>query len=1272
MQGDDPIPKTPERGDTRPLGTVAPPETLAFVPETQGEDDSFERLLKAVARIPEISPAARLLPGTTLDQGRFTVRRMLGEGGMGVVYEAWDRSLRGSVALKCLNRGDPKATYYLKNEFRALAEITHPNLVSLHQFFGTDDAWFFTMELVRGDDFLTYVRGGEFSYDSEQTRRGAERRFDEGKLRDALAQLARGVMAIHAARKLHCDLKPANVLVEPSGRVVILDFGLITDRSHDRIGQTLGMTLAGTPAYMAPEQATFKHAEAASDAYAIGVMLFEALTGRLPFTGTDPEVLIAKQSWDPPPPSSLAPGVPPDLEALCLRLLARDPAGRPSLGELLRAVEPTSAGSSPGFSTPPLESLPFVGREAELAALGSELSRIDGTTPAVVFLTGRSGIGKSRLAREFIERKVREGRVIALHGRCHERESIPFNAFDSLIDALSRYLRKLPPVRAATFVPRDVPSLLRLFPTLSRVEAIAAAPARPIDGHDAIEVRRRGFRALKTLLSHLSDAAPLILHVDDLHWADEDSVALLRELISEPDPPAMLFLATLRSETAGPASWPESLSRLGVEPREIRLAPLANDEATTLLRSGGTDEETAHRLAKEADGNPFFLRELLRHVEDREDATRVPDLEEMIVARHRTLPEEARRLVEVLAIAGRPCASEVALRAAELDEGAHRALTIVRNVRWLNVHRGASGEKIALHHDRIRTAVLGALDEEARRRGHRRLAESLSEVKPLEHELLAEHWTEAGEPKRAAIHFFEAANVASSNCAFGVAARAYARALDGRGLDRERERTAYARLGAALSRAGRAGEAAEAFLRGAEIANGRLEGLSSMREAAAHFLACGKLTEGSRVLREALRSASIDYPETPAIAAEWLKVRAQEVRARLGGTPDRVAASNEGTRLEADICAAVAPPLGWFDFVRAGYFSAHGLVRALDTGDPMRIARAKCLYSTSLASAGDVPEAAALADDARRAAEELEEPHLIATAALAQGQVSLFAGDFARALEQLDAARHRFVRCNSGESLEIPNCDMFANMALYMLGRWAELASRSEKQLLDARERGHLLVEASVRVFGVALGALMRGDVTRAREQAVVAQQIWREDEFHGEMLKVLRLEIWCDLYEGKERSALDRLLAARKTTFESLLLKSRYWRFWWLGLTAQAALSAAAKSNEPEFLALAAEAIEELENDGLPYARPLVTIYRAGLAHLDGDAERARADLEQASRDASPILAACVDYQRSRIAEERADAETLRTGARARLAAIFARPERWADWLVPGFSSVD
>lgn len=191
--------------------------------------------------------------------GDYHLLAELGRGGMGFVLEAVHTQRKDHVALKVLPDVQAEGLHRFKREFRSLADINHPNLIGLHALECDGDQWFFSMDLIDGIDFISYVRPAG--------------KLDEARLRTALAQLVTGTMALHANHVIHCDLKPSNVLVDRDGRVVLLDFGLVLELEQSSEMETAA-GISGTPAYMSPEQAAGQTATAASDWYAVGVMLY--------------------------------------------------------------------------------------------------------------------------------------------------------------------------------------------------------------------------------------------------------------------------------------------------------------------------------------------------------------------------------------------------------------------------------------------------------------------------------------------------------------------------------------------------------------------------------------------------------------------------------------------------------------------------------------------------------------------------------------------------------------------------------------------------------------------------------------------------------------------------------------------------------------------------------------------------------------------------------------------------------------------------------------
>ena len=364
---------------------------------------------------------------------------------------------------------------------------------------------------------------------------------DPARLRAAACQLAEGLCELHRAGTLHRDIKPSNVLVTREGRVVILDFGLIAEMSAEASGQV--NSRAGTPAYMAPEQTAGLPAAEPADWYAVGVMLFEALTGRRPFTGTTSELIARKQHFDAPDASELATGVPEDLDALCRDLLRREPQLRPTGNHVLFRLGALQT-SLPGQPA----RTPFVGREQQLEELHQALASVRAGRTMVALAHGTSGIGKTAMVNRFLNELRGETGVLTLAGRCFERESVPYKAFDSVIDQLTQYLKLLPSNLLEEVLPRDLSALIRLFPVLREVEDAGRASA--VEIADLKELRQRAFAALRELLGRLSRRDSLVLFIDDLHWGDADSAALLADLLQPPHPPRLLLIACYRTEDA--------------------------------------------------------------------------------------------------------------------------------------------------------------------------------------------------------------------------------------------------------------------------------------------------------------------------------------------------------------------------------------------------------------------------------------------------------------------------------------------------------------------------------------------------------------------------------------------------------------------------------------------------------------------------------------------------------------------------------------------------
>ncbi|MEY4514779.1 MAG: hypothetical protein RLZZ450_6901, partial [Pseudomonadota bacterium] len=812
----------------------------------------FASILRGVAH----SPLA-LVPGREVLAGRFRLQRRLGEGGFGVVYEADDLRDGGRVGLKLLRRTDARWLARFKREFRALSGLVHPNLIQLDELFGDANHWFFTMELIEGTDFLSHVGrvcDRTRRVDSEATMPAKEQNaqgepvrsagvlpFDESKLRAGLRQLMDGLAALHAAGRVHRDIKPSNVLVTRLGRVVLIDFGLVTS-----VEDWTDSAATGTPLYMAPEQAMGRPVGPAADLYAVGVVLYEALTGTVPISGAPLQVLMDKQARLPIEPRMIAPDAPADLSALCMHLLACDPAARPSTSEVCRMLldSPPSSWRAPTREPETRQRTVFVGRVEELAALRAGFERTRCGAAAALFVCGESGIGKSHLIRHFIRQIASEFPAsIVLEGRCHEREAIPYQAIDGVIEGLVRRLTRTPPAEGQALLPARHGLLGVVFPALARIPALARQDTQATKQGTEDELRRQAFVELRELFARLAMHRPTVVFIDDLQWADDDGLQVLTQLLAPPQAPPLLFIAALRVGSSEALPRLPRLVALPVSaPTMLHVGALSGTEArqlaATLLAHPDTRSADPARIAAQAAGNPLFVEELVRHSRSG-DTSQSATLDLVIGARVQALEERERRLVELVAVAGAPLPQRVATFAAGLDRVTFlRCAAFLRACNLVRTEGHEWRESIAPYHDRVREAVLVQLSHDQRRLLHGALASAFEASDELDAERLAFHLLEAGERQRAGEYAIAAGEQAARTFAFERAASLFQQALAALAPGDGRILPMRVKLAKALAFAGRGAEAAEQFETAASDAPPR-EALELHRRTAEQLLQSG-------------------------------------------------------------------------------------------------------------------------------------------------------------------------------------------------------------------------------------------------------------------------------------------------------------------------------------------------------------------------------------------------------------------------------------------------
>ncbi len=1056
---------------------------------------------------------------------RYRRFEIIGRGQQGLVYRAYDAARERTLALKTLHGLDSESVYRLKREFRALANVAHPHLVELYELVIDGGEHFFTMELVDGVDLVTW---------------STSHARDPARLASAARQLVLAIGALHDAGKLHRDVKPPNVLVEPSGRVVVLDFGLVTGTPTPDGAASPGGYLTGTLPYMAPEQVWGAPPSVEADWYMVGATLYEALAGTPPFTDAALQARIAGRQDAPPPPSAVSGDAPSALEPIVMDLLAFDPGARPTCAAIVAHLD----GNATPQHTNAASRARLVGRDPELATLREAWKTTAVNGIVRVNVHGASGIGKTALVEHFLAERANDEKPVVLRGRCHPQESIPFKAVDGVVDELSRVLAERAEGFVRAITPPDVGALVRLFPVLGRLDPLATAAAEQTVEGEPHEIRRRALGALRVLLSRLALETPLIVWIDDLQWGDLDSIAVLRELQRTPDSPRCLLLLSFRAEDRDVSEPLRALAGRTDDPQpaaqEIDLGPLSDDAVRALADAGLTtadgpraDSTLLDVIASEAAGSPFFVGELVRHFASRPAGasdTPSPDVLSVLQDRIESLPADRRRVLDLLAVAGRPIDETLAVAAAGIDD-AWSELSRLQHASLLRVITSRDGAAVAVYHDRIRDAALRLVPDAARQALHRQLAVALEARPDADPLLLVDHYLQANERAQAARHAYASAERAEAALAFHQAAELFERALALR-VDGHPPWKLEARLAEALVNDGRGGEAAARYLSAARQVERQdpqhLDAIRLRRHAADQYLRSGYLDEGVDTLRTVLASVGLRYPAGPRRALLALiahRARLAIARAHAQPTPPHTADAFERERL--DVCWTAGLGVSVFDSIRGAYFQVRHALLSLHTSDPSHRARSLVTEAVIMAMEGGIAKHARAAtflaegeDIARGSGDPRAEAHTL----LMGAGVAFFDHRYREVLARCDEGQ---VLCRTrcvGVTWELANMRFLSAYALAYLGEMARLRAQLPDMLAQARERGDHFALTNFRVGMIPLAWLAADQPDEARRQVADAMEGRTPLRSAWQHYMGMYALVQIDLYEGQPEVALERL----------------------------------------------------------------------------------------------------------------------------------------------------
>ncbi len=617
------------------------------------------RFCRASLSSEEPTPATRPPAGATpfplelpdsFANGRYQVTGLIGEGGRKRVYKAHDAVLDRDIALAVIKVEGLDATSRVRitREAQALGRLgDHPHVLSIHDLGDDNGQPYLVLPLMTGGDVETLLASAD------------DHRLPLEQAIDPASQICRGLEFAHSKGIVHRDLKPGNVwLTEDSStgseRAIarIGDFGLAVAIDRSRLTQE-GM-MVGTVSYMPPEQAMGGDVTPQSDLYSLGAMLYELVTGRPPFLGDDSVAIIGQHINTPPvAPTWHNSECPRALEALIMRLLAKDSSERPaSAADVLTALEGVDLAPSPEESAPDrdqanvLDSLAggvFVGRQREMGELKAALEDALSGRGRLVMLVGEPGIGKTRTAEELATYARMRGAQV-LWGRCHESRGPP--PYWPWVQALRSYVREAEPERLRSEMGTGAADIAEIVSDVrERLPDLQPSPQTD----DPEQARFRLFDSITAFLKTASRNQPLMVILDNLHWADKPSLLLLEFLAQEFADSRLLVVGTYRDvDLSRQHPLAEALGELTRERlfQRVLLRGLTRQDVGRFVEvtSGITPPRgLVEAVHTQTEGNPLFVTEVVRLLvqegEMRQDGTRERDSWDM------RIPEGVREVI---------------------------------------------------------------------------------------------------------------------------------------------------------------------------------------------------------------------------------------------------------------------------------------------------------------------------------------------------------------------------------------------------------------------------------------------------------------------------------------------------------------------------------------------------------------------------------------------------------------------------------------------------
>jgi len=706
------------------------------------------------------------------------------------VYRVFDVPDKRDEALKilCHEIADPRQLLRFKTEFATLASIDHAAIIKVFDFGILGDRYpYFTMEFFAGKKISEFFDGQNWEC-----------------LYDVIIQIASGLHHIHHLGIVHLDLKPSNILVEDCGKAKIMDFGLAIESR-----QVLDRQIRGTLQYMAPEVLRQDRVDSRADLYALGMTLYETVTGALPGYGR-PTIEVIRMHLDEEirPPSSINPRVPDALEQIIMRLLEKDPRHRfPSAAALLEAVA-LAAGRKQAAAQllvgpGELYAAPLIGRKQEVAQLMTLIGEAREGRGNGAIIAGSEGMGKSRIVRDVTLRAQLDGARV-FTGRCPvNRKTIYapfFEIFHQLVTA----------VNPEADVGEEIRRLLRPVVTTGGPETSSPQHGQKYRLYNRIV---QSMQDMYGFLSVGSETAgtPLILVIEDLQWADPSTAELFSFLVGEAKRNQLLVIGTLTLETGGEAAieaeqpslafW-EQRAKDGNFPIvrvETLSEPLVREHLQSLLGDANVPDELVRWTLWESAGSPLNIRRILDYLVthryltwtpagwvadmDRIRGLRIPggSATSILMEKVDAIAPAHRAMLEAAGVLGETADLELLTRVSE--SAPEETFAILRDLVRMNLlDEAADGATITFPQIHLRDSVYNSMSERRRTDLHHRIAEMLEHaVHAGETQYLGQmayHFARANDLDRGVKYSIDAGDLAMRTVAHQEASEFYRVALE--------------------------------------------------------------------------------------------------------------------------------------------------------------------------------------------------------------------------------------------------------------------------------------------------------------------------------------------------------------------------------------------------------------------------------------------------------------------------------------------------------------